>query len=152
MRETRSKSRLPVPPPPSQSDNLTVTFVEGQVGGGRRQPSPPPMETPTCLRARIKPTVRDTRLVQQAEHHRARLVDTHVVESNLQLPADVALVGDQHVLPSSKSNAEPSFFPFTSHPLITILHLVPQRLHPTPPRVPCKSMPPLLWNHFQQHN
>jgi len=114
MHETHSKSRLPVPPPPPQLDNLTVTFVEGQVGGSHRQPSPPPMETPTHLQACIKPMVHDTGLVQQAEHRRARLVDTHVVESNLQLPADVALVGDQHVLPSSKSNAEPSFFLFTS--------------------------------------
>jgi len=68
MRETCSKSRLPVPPPPSQSDNLTVMFVEGQVSGGRHQPSPPPTETPTRLRACIKPTVCDTGLVQQAEH------------------------------------------------------------------------------------
>ena len=69
MRETRSKSRMPMPPPPLlQLDNQADTFVEGQVGGGRHQSSPPPTETPTRLRARIKPTVCDTRLVQQAEY------------------------------------------------------------------------------------
>ena len=97
MRETRSKSRTPMPPPPLlQPDNQADTFVEGQVGGGggRRQPSPPPTETPTRLRARIKPTVRDTGLVQQAEHRRARLVDTQDAETRLQLPADVALVSN----------------------------------------------------------
>ena len=95
MRETRSKSRTPMPPPPLlQPDNQADMFVEGQVGGSRRQSSPPPTETPTCLLARIKPTVRDTRLVQQAEYRRACLVDTQDVETRLQLPADVALVSN----------------------------------------------------------
>ena len=50
MHETRSKSRTPMLPPPLlQPDNQADTFVEGQVGGGRRQPSPPPTETPTRL-------------------------------------------------------------------------------------------------------
>ena len=68
IRETRSKSRLPAPPHPPQSDNLADTFVPGQVGGGHHRPSPPTIETPTRLRAHVKPTVRDTGLVQQAEH------------------------------------------------------------------------------------
>ena len=95
MRETRSKSRTPMPPPPLlQPDNQADTFVEGQVGGGHHQSSPPPTETPTRLQARIKPTVRDTGLVQQAEYRRARLVDTQDAETRLQLPADVALVSN----------------------------------------------------------
>ena len=123
MRETRSKSRSPMPPPLLQSDNQADTLVQGQVGGGgRRQPSPPPTETPTRLRPRIKPTVRGTGLVQQAEHHRARLVDA---ETHLQLPADVGLVSNQSVLPFSNFNVEPSFFPLSSHSLIAFLHLVP---------------------------
>ena len=95
MRETHSKSRTPMPPPPLlQLDNQADMFVEGQVSGGRRQSSPPPTETPTRLRARIKPTVRNTGLVQQAEYRRAHLVDTQDAETRLQLPADIALVSN----------------------------------------------------------
>ena len=123
MRETRSKSRSPMPPPLLQPDNQADTFVQDQVGGGgRRQPSPPPTETPTRLRPRIKPTVHGTGLVQQAEHHRACLVDA---ETHLQLPTNVGLVSNQSVLPFSKFNVEPSFFPLSSHSLIAFLHLVP---------------------------
>ena len=38
--------------------------------------------------------VRDTRLVQQAEYHRAHLVNTQDAETCLQLPVDVALVSN----------------------------------------------------------
>ena len=142
MRETRSKSRSPMPPPLLQPDNQADTFVQDQVGGGggRRQPSPPPTETPTRLRPRIKPTVRDTGLVQQAEHRRARLVDTHDAESHLQLPANIALVSNQSALPFSKLNVEPSFFLLSSHPLIALLLLVPRRLHPISLGVPYKKI------------
>ena len=57
MRRTRSKTPLPLPPAPDESAD---TIIQGQVGGGRHQPSPPPAETPTHLRTCIKPTVRDT--------------------------------------------------------------------------------------------
>ena len=148
MRETRSKSRSPMPPPLLQPDNQADTFVQDQVGGGsRRQPSPPPTETPTRLRPRIKPTVRDTGLVQQAEHRRARLVDTHDAETHLQFPANIALVSNQSALPVSKLNVEPSFFPLSSHPLIALLHLVPRRLHPTSLGVPYKKIFLMQGNH-----
>ena len=87
---------MPVPPP--EPNDSADTIIQDQVSGGRRQPSPPPAETPTRLRARIKPTVWDTGLVQQAEYRRARLTNGLAVESNLQPPSDTnALVNDQHV-------------------------------------------------------
>ena len=108
MPRTRSKTPLPLPPAPDES---TDAIIQGQVGGGRHQPSPPPAETPTRLRASIKPTVCDTGLVQQAEHRRARLADGPSVESNLEPPSDTnAPVNAQHVPPCSDadSNIDPA--------------------------------------------
>ncbi|KAF8836912.1 hypothetical protein BDN67DRAFT_1014276 [Paxillus ammoniavirescens] len=50
------------PPETSMED-----YVVDQVGGGHRQPSPPPVAMPTKLRTHIKATVHDSGLVQQAE-------------------------------------------------------------------------------------
>ena len=120
IHETCFKSKSPAPPHPPQSDNLADMFVPGQVGGGCRRPSPPTIETPTCLRARVKPTVRDTGLVQQAEHRRAHLADPPVVEPRLQAPTDVtSLVNDQDAPPLTiaHSNAEPSFMTTLQPPI-----------------------------------
>ncbi|KAG2737959.1 hypothetical protein P692DRAFT_20760630, partial [Suillus brevipes Sb2] len=43
-----------------------------QIGGGR-QKSPPPIQTPTKLRTRIRPTSRDGGLVRKSARNRAKL-------------------------------------------------------------------------------
>ena len=108
------------PPHPPQSNNLADMFVPGQVGGSHCHPSPLTIETPTHLRARVKPTVRDTRLVQQAEHCRAHLADPPVVEPHFQAPTDVtSLVNDQDAPPltNAHSNVEPSFMTTLQPPI-----------------------------------
>ena len=54
----------------SSSDN----YVHVQLGGRRRQLSPPVIVTPTHLRPRIKATGRDTGLVRDATFRRSQLV------------------------------------------------------------------------------
>ncbi|KAF9233117.1 hypothetical protein BU15DRAFT_80472 [Melanogaster broomeanus] len=51
--------------------------IEGQIGGGRRQPSPPPVETPTRLHAIVKATVKDSGVVREAQTRRSRLLEKH---------------------------------------------------------------------------
>lgn len=122
MRQTRCKSKMPVQPPLPEPDDLADTVIQDQVGGCHRQPSPPPAETPTCLQVRVKSTVHDTGLVQQAEYRRACLADGLAVESNLQPPSDTnALISDQHVPPVSNadSNIDPILIAesMLTHPL-----------------------------------
>jgi len=121
MCQTRCKSKTPVPPPPPEPDDSANTVIQGQVGGGHRQPSPPPAETPTRLRARVKPTARDTGLVQQAEHRRARLADDLAVQSSLQPPLDTSAPNDEYVQPfnNAVSNIDPTLLAESTfaHPL-----------------------------------
>ncbi|KAG6377897.1 hypothetical protein JVT61DRAFT_14685 [Boletus reticuloceps] len=56
--------------PPASAEQL-----DEQIGGGRRLPSPPPIQTPTRLRAKVKATERDTGLVRDAGMRRGRLLD-----------------------------------------------------------------------------
>lgn len=49
-----------------------------QLGGGKRIPSPPPVQTPTRLRSKVKATERDTGLVHKASTRRSRLIDEAV--------------------------------------------------------------------------
>ncbi|KAF8426831.1 hypothetical protein L210DRAFT_3184738 [Boletus edulis BED1] len=70
-RQSRCRSRTPVPPPDGgEQPGIVEAFSDPagtQLGGGRRQPSQPPsVETPTRLRTRIKPTGRDTGVIQNA--------------------------------------------------------------------------------------
>ena len=128
MHQTRCKSKTPLPPPPPVPNDSADTIIQGQVGGGRHQPSPPPAETPTRLRACIKPTVRDTGLVQQAEHHRARLADNLSLESNLQPPSDTnALLSAQHVPPFSNvdSNIDPVLLAESQMPAHSLPNITP---------------------------
>ena len=46
---------------------------EEQIGGGRRAPSPPPVQTPTRLRTIVKATTWDSGLVRDAEMRRWKL-------------------------------------------------------------------------------
>ena len=126
MCRTRSKTPLPLPPAPDESADA---IIQGQVGGSPHQPSPPPAETPTRLRACIKPMVRDTGLVQQAEHHRARLADGPYMESNLEPPSDTnAPVNAQHVLPSSDadSNIDPALLAESQMPAHALPSIAPR--------------------------
>jgi hypothetical protein len=69
--------------------------VQEQLGGGRRCPSPPPIETPTRLRSTIKMTERYSGLVHEAQARRSMLLP--------QLP-----------IPSESSGPDP----FLAEPLI----------------------------------
>ena len=51
-------------------------FIIVQVGGGRREPSPPMVVTPTRLHQRIKPTTRNTGLVRDASFHHSYMTPT----------------------------------------------------------------------------
>ncbi|KAG1882369.1 hypothetical protein F4604DRAFT_1921519 [Suillus subluteus] len=86
-------------------------FLEEQIGGGRRQPTPPPVQTPTRLRGIIKATDRDMGLVKEASACRARLV-------HQEPPADVGhdpLLTEAHnqsqVQPHQQSVPLPTFIP-----------------------------------------
>ena len=83
--------------------------IQDQVGGGHRPPTPPPLETPTRLQPRIKPTNRDTGLVQQVGNHRAHLVDavSVVPEATILQPPShsVAMVKCPCTLPIGTLNA-----------------------------------------------
>jgi len=54
----------------SSSDN----YVHVQLGGGRRQLSPPVIVAPMCLCPRIKATGQDTGLIQDATFRQSQLV------------------------------------------------------------------------------
>jgi len=128
MCQTHCKSKTPFPPPPPVPDDLADTIIQGQVGGSHHQPSPPPAETPTRLHAHIKPMVRNTGLVQQAEHRRAHLADNLSLESNLQPPSDTnALLSAQHVPPFSNmdSNIDPILLAKSQMPAHSLLNITP---------------------------
>ena len=52
----------------------TDDYVHVQVGGGRRELSPPVIVTPMCLCQRIKATSRDTGLVRDASFRQSQLL------------------------------------------------------------------------------
>ncbi|KIK81908.1 hypothetical protein PAXRUDRAFT_154955 [Paxillus rubicundulus Ve08.2h10] len=54
---------------------LADDFLEEQVGGGRRNPSPPPYQTPMWLRTTVKAMDRDSSLVREAQGHQGHLLD-----------------------------------------------------------------------------
>ena len=137
MHQTHCKSKTPVPPPPSspEPDDSADTVIQDQVSGGRHHPSPLPAETPTRLRAHIKPTICNTGLVQQAEYHRAHLADSLALESNLQPPSDTnALVNIQHVPPFSSmdSNIDPIHLAESQMPAHPLSGIMPHFLTPSP--------------------
>ncbi|KAF8131915.1 hypothetical protein EV363DRAFT_1164832, partial [Boletus edulis] len=76
-RQSRRRSRTPIPPPECREQSGVFDAFNDpagtQLGGGRHQPSQPPVETPTRLRTRIKPTGRDTGVIQIAGRRRAQM-------------------------------------------------------------------------------
>lgn len=105
----RLRSSQPPPVPHLEADNASVRYIQDQVSGSRRPPTPPPLETPTRLRPRIKPTNRDTGLVQQAGNRQARLADAVSVipeATTLQPPShSVAVVERPYTPPIGTLNA-----------------------------------------------
>ena len=61
------------PAHPSQQAPLP-TIEKEQIGGGRRAPSPPPVQTPTRLWTTVKATVKDAGLIQGAQARRGQLL------------------------------------------------------------------------------
>ncbi|KAF8121400.1 hypothetical protein EV363DRAFT_1186188 [Boletus edulis] len=90
-RQSRRRSRTPIPPPECREQSGVFDAFDDpagtQLGGGRRQPSQPPVETPTRLHTCIKPTGRDTGVIQIAGRRRAQMFEQ---DSPPPIPAPVA--------------------------------------------------------------
>jgi len=88
-----------VPAHPELSTGFQDDYVLVQEGGGRREPSPSTMITPTRLRQRIKATTRDTGLIHEASFRRS-----HIPPSETSMDVPQSSDGDNN--------------PFLSEPLI----------------------------------
>ncbi|KAF8429926.1 hypothetical protein L210DRAFT_3651902 [Boletus edulis BED1] len=155
---TRRRSKtpgFPVTEAPATLPVVNEDLVGEQIGGGRRrQITPPPMETPTKLRPRIKRTKHATGMIQQAEHHRAQLTRPDPIPPSCDIaldldPADVtptdvvangSLNDAARAAPPIPAQSEPE--PFTPHSP-SPSHTVPENYHDNyiPPLPPSPAVP-----------
>ncbi|KAG2364620.1 hypothetical protein BDR07DRAFT_1482239 [Suillus spraguei] len=80
----KSATKIQESPPPDYSTSSPFPepadsegeILHEQIGGGRRQQTPPMVPTPTRLCGTLKATDRDVGLVKEASVHRARLINS----------------------------------------------------------------------------